>query len=127
MTFNFIKNSSKNRVFCDYVIRLLAVEIVLGSFLTGREECPSYRKYDSEVKTGKHGGYNFVLLHEKVTPKELHELNRLIYIAKNEVFNTANDVADFMQKHLDITDGCTHVIGDLFYCLKKRNFHRGNS
>lgn len=121
MNFRFIKNSSNNRIFCDYVMRLLAVEIVLGSFLTGREECPSYSKYNAEVKTGKHGGFNTVFLHEKISPKELHEMNRLIFIARQETFKTANCVADFLKKHLDVTDDHTFVIGDLQYSLRKRN------
>ena len=121
MKFNFIKNSSSNRVFCDYVIRLLAVEIVLGAFLTGKEQCPSYSKYNAEIRTGRHGGFKTVFLHEKISPKELHELNKLIFIARKETFKTASCVANFLQKHLKITDDYTFVIGDLYTCLKIKN------
>ena len=121
MKLGFIKNSSSNRVFCDYVMRLFAVEIVLGSFITGHEQCPSYSKYKAEIKTGIHGGFNMIFLHEKVSPKELHEMNRLIFIARQETFKTSNCVANFLQKHLGVTDDYTFVIGDLEHSLKIRN------
>lgn len=124
--FKFITNSRNNRVFCDSLIRMIAVSCLTGHFLDGHEMIPCYSKYDSEIQTGKHGGYKFVPIHEKVIPKELHQINGIIYKGFNTKLKNQMELVNFIQKELNIEDDYTQVIGDLSYTFqimkKKQNY-----
>lgn len=112
MKINFITKSKNNRVFCDAMIRYLAVEILLSGVLDEDMKLSSYSKYDYEVKTGKHGGFKFVKICDNIKSEELIYLKGVVKQGFLNDFNDIYSLRNFLADKLNVDDDYLHCLNE---------------
>lgn len=110
----FIKNSANDRIFCDAMIRKIAVETLLSGTLDATDTLASYSKYDYEFYNGRHGGYRFVEIGEKVKGKDLEKLQEIVAEGHEKRLSNINELRSFLAEKLNIND-------DYLHCLNESN------
>jgi hypothetical protein len=104
----------------------MAVEMLLSGEVDDDTLVATYRKYNAEIKTGKHGGYSFIPLKEAVTEKDLQRLRHIVSKGYQMNFEDRFQLMYFLQKEFCIdpkNNDYTSHIGDLKYTFsvaKKR-------
>ena len=110
MQFNFIKKSENNRIFCDSIIRYIAMEILLSGVFDENTEISSYSKYNFEHGIGKHGGFNFIKISEKLNNNEIIELKKIVEEGYKKNFKTIFELNNYLTEKLEINDDYLHCL-----------------
>lgn len=108
----FIKNSSSNRVFCDAMIKLIAVEILLSGKLDENVTISSYKRINPEFKTGKHGGFSFIPISEKINEKEIIKLKEIVSEGFQKGLKNIAELRTFLADKLEVSDDYLHCLND---------------
>ena len=110
MQFNFIKKSENNRIFCDSIIRYIAIEILISGVFDENTQISSYSKYNFEHSIGKHGGFNFIKISEKLNNKEIIELKKIVEEGYKKNFKTIFEINNYLTEKLEINDDYLHCL-----------------
>lgn len=111
--FSFIRNSANNRVFCDALIRYIAVEIVLSGVVETNMLLSSYSKYDYEIRTGRCGGYNFKTIEENLSKSDLTELKKIVKEGYEKEVSNFQELRNYLTDKLEIDDDYLHCLNDM--------------
>lgn len=109
---NFIKNSAKDRVFCDAMIRKIAIEILLSGHIDPTDKIASYSKYDYELYNGKHGGYRFIEIREKIKGKDWETIQAIVAEGHLKLFSNIFDLRRFLTEKLNVNDDFLHPLNE---------------
>ena len=110
MKFNFIKTSRNNRIFCDSIIRYIAIEILLSGIFDENTEISSYSKFNFEHAIGKHGGFNFIKISEKLNNKEIIELKKIVAKGYEKNLKTIFELNNYLTEKLEINEDYLHCL-----------------
>lgn len=128
----FIKNSARNRIFCDAFICIIAVEILLSGEIDFNLFVPSYSKYNYDIRNGLHGGWNHVKASDKVNKKEQEYIAQVIKEGFERQFENIFQLRDFLKEKFNIGDDYLHPLNGsnnlsyTFKIAKKKRLEQGN-
>ena len=91
--------SAANRCFSDQFLNLIG-----GDILTGQGSSPHIELYSYHGKARGHKSYEFIPASQKVSPKEMAEVVRVIRKGCDTEFNSLTDLRNFVKTELGLRE-----------------------